>query len=551
MYRYDAYDEALVRQRVVDFRGQVRRRFDGDLDEDRFRPFRLMNGLYQEMHSYMLRVAIPYGTLSSAQLRKLAHVARTYDRGWGHFTTRQNIQFNWVTLADAPRILSELADVDMHAIQSSGNCVRNVTADHFAGAAADEVEDARVWAEIIRQWSTQHPEFLFLPRKFKIAVTGSESDRAATCVHDIGLRLRRGDRGETAFDVLVGGGQGRIPMLAATVRRSLPGRHLLSYLEAILRVYNRFGRRDNKYKARIKILVHDLGADAFAALVESEWEQIRDSALMLPPEEVTRIRAHFAPPPFAASSGGSAAYAEARLSDPSFAAWASTNVAPHKAAGYGIVTIPLLPDDGAPGDATDAEMDVVADLADRFSFGEVRVSHEQNLVLPHVELGDLHGLWRALREHGLAAASAGLATDLVACPGMDFCSLATARSIPVARQIARRFHEAGRLREIGELKIRISGCVNACGHHHVGHIGILGIEKGGEEYYQITVGGSAGSDASLGTVVGPAFAADKVADAVETLVGTYLAHRAASERFIDTFRRIGIEPFRRDLYATD
>jgi sulfite reductase (NADPH) hemoprotein beta-component len=551
MYRYDDFDRTLVNQRAAQFRGQVQRRFDGVLGEEEFRPLRLMNGFYQEMHAYMQRIAIPYGTLSSTQLRELARIARTYDRGYGHFTTRQNIQFNWLSLTDGPDILDALAAVELHAIQSSGSCIRNVTADHFAGAAADEVDDPRVWAEIVRQWSTLHPEFTFLPRKFKIAFSGSARDRAALAVHDIGLRLKRANDGGIGFEVVVGGGLGRTPLLAKTIRDFLPTRHLLSYLEAILRVYNRLGRRDNKYKARIKIMVHELGAETFTDMVEAEWAEIHDSALLLPDEEVARIRGHFAPPAFAALDPVDPVYERLRESDPAFSAWAATNVAPHKVPGYAIVTISLKVPGKAPGDATDAQMDGVADIAESYSFGEVRVSHEQNLVLPHVRLADLHAVWTALDRHGLATPNIGLATDVISCPGMDFCSLANARSIPIAQEITRRLDDLDRLHEIGEMKIKISGCINACGHHHIGHIGILGVDKRGEEFYQITLGGSADETPSIGTIIGPAFAADQVADAVETLIETHLALRADGELFIDTVRRVGLDPFKEKLYARD
>jgi len=549
MYCYDDFDKTLVDQRVRQFREQVGRRFDGLLGEDEFRPLRLMNGLYQELHAYMLRVAIPYGTLSSAQLRQLAHIAREYDRGYGHFTTRQNIQFNWVSLENSPEILEDLATVEMHAIQTSGSCIRNVTADHFAGAAAGEIEDPRVWAEIVRQWSTLHPEFLFLPRKFKIAVTGCDRDRAALAVHDIGLRIRRATGGETGFEVLVGGGMGRTPILAKTICDFLPARHLLSYIEAILRIYNQLGRRDNKYKARIKIMVRELGADTFADMVGSEWSRIRDSAPLLPEEEVARIRRNFAPPPFEALDPVSPECERLRESNTEFVAWATTNVAPHKAPGYAIVTASLKETGQVPGNATDRQMEVMADLAERYSFGEVRVSHEQNLVLPHVRIADLYVLWTTLGFDGLATPNVGLATDIIACPGMDFCSLANARSISIAQEITRRLDDLERLHEIGEMKIKISGCINACGHHHVGHIGILGIDKRGQEFYQITLGGSADDTPSIGSIIGPAFAADRVADAVETLIVTYLALRVDHEPFLDTVRRAGLDPFKEKLYA--
>jgi sulfite reductase (NADPH) hemoprotein beta-component len=548
MYRYDDYDRTLVDERVEQFRDQVQRRVAGELSDDEFKPLRLMNGLYLQLHAYMLRIAIPYGTLSSEQLRKLAHIARRYDKGYGHFTTRQNLQFNWIRLEDTPDILAELATVEMHAIQTSGNCIRNVTADHFAGVAADEIEDPRIYCEIIRQWSTFHPEFSFLPRKFKIAVTGAPHDRAAVKVHDIGLRMHRNEAGEIGFEVLVGGGQGRTPVIAKTIRPFLPKRHLLSYLEAILRIYNQLGRRDNLYKARIKILVDSVGADRFTQLVEEEWQQIRDGYLDLPTAEIERIRAHFAPPPYETLADDAEHAAQLRR-DPLFARWTRTNVTRHKRPGYAVVTLSLKPTGGVPGDATDAQMDAVADLADRYGFGEVRVSHEQNLVLPDVEQADLYELWQKLDSLGLATPNVGLAGDIIACPGLDYCALANARSIPVAQQISKQLGDLTRLLDIGELKIKISGCINACGHHHVGHIGILGVDKHGAEFYQITLGGSADEQASIGDIVGPSFGADKVVGAVETIIDTYLQVRQDKERFLDTYRRVGLKPFKEKLYA--
>lgn len=552
MYHYDPYDQALVDQRVAQFRDQVARRLSGALTEEEFKPLRLMNGLYLQLHAYMLRVAIPYGTLSAAQMRMLAHIARRYDRGYGHFTTRQNIQYNWPALADTPDILAELASVQMHAIQTSGNCIRNVTADHYAGAAADEIEDPRIWAEIMRQWSTLHPEFSFLPRKFKIAITGAPTDRAAVKVHDIGIMMKRDAGGEIGFEILVGGGQGRTPMIARTIRSFLPKRHLLTYLDAILRVYNRHGRRDNKYKARIKILVHDRGLDAFAREVEAEWQTIRHDSFDLPAAEAARIAAAFAPPPFEALHDDPEALVAARLSDPAFHRWARMNVAPHKQPGHAIATVSLKPEGGVPGDATAAQMDALADLADRFSFGEIRVTHEQNLVLPHVRQADLHPLFTALAGHGLDTPNLGLITDIIACPGLDYCALANARSIPVAQRISSRFADRARQERIGELKLKISGCINACGHHHVGHIGILGVDRQGEEYYQITLGGSADQEAAVGRIIGPAFAYDAVVEAVESLIDVYLDQRAgADERFLDTVARVGHGPFKARLYGKD
>jgi sulfite reductase (NADPH) hemoprotein beta-component len=549
MYRYDDFDQRLVDDRVAQFRDQVARRLAGALSEDEFKPLRLMNGLYLQLHAYMLRIAIPYGLLSARQLRALGHIARTYDRGVGHFTTRQNLQFNWIKLEEAPDILAELARVEMHAIQTSGNCIRNVTADHFAGVAADEIDDPRVYAEILRQWSTLHPEFSFLPRKFKIALTGSPNDRAAVKVHDIGLRMIRNAAGEPGFEVLVGGGQGRTPVIAKTIREFLPAEHLLSYLESILRIYNLEGRRDNIYKARIKILVDALGIETFRARVEADWEATRAEAIDLPAAEVARIRAQFAPPPYEKLADDPPQLTTRLASDLDFARWVRRNVAPHREPGYAIATLSLKPTGGVPGDATADQMDAIADLADAFSFGEIRVTHEQNLVLADVRQNELFALWQALRPLGLATPNLGLASDIIACPGLDYCSLANARSIPVAQAISTHFADLTRLLDIGELKIKISGCINACGHHHVGHIGILGVDKKGEEFYQVTLGGSGAEDASLGEIVGPAFAKDRVVDAVETIIDTYLGTRAQGERFLDTYRRIGMAPFKERLYA--
>ena len=551
MYRYDEFDQAVVDDRVAQFREQVNRRLSGELTEDQFKPLRLMNGVYLQLHAYMLRVAIPYGTLSANQLRKLADVARRYDKGYGHFTTRQNIQFNWPALEDIPDLLAELAQVEMHAIQTSGNCIRNVTADQYAGVAAGEVEDPRVFAEIIRQWSTLHPEFSFLPRKFKVAVTGCREDRAAVAVHDVGLRMTRDDDGQPGFEVLVGGGQGRTPVIAKTIREFLPKRHLLSYLEAVLRVYNQLGRRDNAFKARIKILVNSVGAAEFARLVEEEWQAMPEQEFDLPAGELERIQAYFAPPAYDDLPDDPPAYAAWRRHDPEFARWVQANVAAHKQPGYAIVNVSLKPAGGAPGDATAAEMEAVAELAERFALGEVRVTHEQNLTLPDVRQEDLYALWQDLRHRGLATANVGLISDIIACPGLDYCSLANARSIPVAQRIQERFADLDRQHDIGALKVKISGCINACGHHHVGHIGILGVDKKGEEFYQLTIGGSADENASLGEIVGKGFAYDEVVDAVETLVDAYLENRAQGEAFLDTYRRVGAEPFREKLYAAD
>ena len=554
MYRYDEFDRTMVLERVEQFRDQVDRRLAGTLSEEEFRPLRLMNGLYLQLHAYMLRVAVPYGTLSSGQLRKLATIARRYDKGYGHFTTRQNIQYNWPKLDDVPDLLADLAEVEMHAIQTSGNCIRNVTADQYAGVAADEIEDPRIYAEIIRQWSTLHPEFSFLPRKFKIALTGASHDRAAVRVHDIGLQIRRNPEGEVGFSVIVGGGLGRTPMVGKTIREFLPKSDLLSYLEAIMRVYNQLGRRDNKYKARVKILVHQVGAEKFAAMVEEEWRHLKDTELALPAEEVARIEAYFAPPPYEILSRGMAEreaglFEAKRLDDRAFASWVRTNVVAHKIRGYAIANISLKPESGVPGDATAEQMDAVADLAERYSFAEIRITHEQNLVLPNVRRRDLYAVWRGLDEHDLATANLGLISDIIACPGLDYCGLATARSIPVAQQISRRFADLKRQRDIGELKLKISGCINACGHHHVGHIGILGVEKKGVEFYQVTLGGSADENTTLGKLVGPAFSSETIVDAVETVVETYLGIRRDGETFSQTCGRVGIAPFKEKLYA--
>jgi len=544
MYRYDEFDAEFVRQRVAQFRDQVARRLGGELTEDEFKPLRLMNGVYLQLHAYMLRIAIPYGTLNSRQMRKLAHIARTYDRGTGHFTTRQNLQFNWPKLADIPDILGELATVDMHAIQTSGNCIRNVTADHFAGATAEEVADPRPYAEIIRQWSSLHPEFSFLPRKFKVAVTAASKDRAAIRVHDIGLELKRLAKGGLGFAVFVGGGQGRTPIIAKRIRDDLPEADLLSYLEAVLRIYNLHGRRDNKFKARIKILVHEIGAAAFSGQVEEEWQRIRDSALRLPEDEIGRIRAYFAPPAFEPQP--SKVYL--RPPERNFERWVTRNTHTHKQPGYAIVTISLKPIGGVPGDASAEQMDAIADLARQYSCDEVRVSHEQNLVLPHVRIEDLRRVYAGLQAVGLGEANAGLVTDIIACPGLDYCALANARSIPVAQRISARL--AARQEAIGDLKIKISGCINACGHHHVGHIGILGVEKRGEEHYQLLLGGSGAEDAALATITGPGFGPDGIVDAVAKVVDTYLSLRAsANETFLAAYGRLGPAPFREALYA--
>jgi len=551
MYRYDEFDAAFVAGRTAQFSDQVKRRLSGELTEDQFRPLRLMNGLYLQLHAYMLRVAVPYGTLSSRQMRKLAHIARTYDRGYGHFTTRQNIQFNWPKLKDVPAILEELASVEMHAIQTSGNCIRNVTTDQFAGAAADEIIDPRPVAEIIRQWSSLHPEFSYLPRKFKIAITGASHDRAAIRFHDIGLQAAVNGAGEIGWEVWVGGGLGRTPMVAKLINSFVPNEHLLAYLESIMRVYNRYGRRDNKFKARIKILVHEEGLETIKGQVEAEFAEVRGGVLTLPQQELDRIAAYFAPPAFAEQALTKIDVAYESILDPAYGRWLDNNINAHRQPGYASVTISLKPVGGAPGDATDAQMDVVADLAERYSFDELRVTHEQNLVLPHVALADLRTVYDTLVEAGLAEGNTGTIADMICCPGLDFCALANARSIPIAQEISKKFAEPARQKEIGELKIKISGCINACGHHHVGHIGILGVEKKGGELYQITLGGDATEQASVGKIIGPGFEAENVPDAIERLVDFYISQRvSAEESFIDAYRRLGEAPFKEALYGT-
>ncbi len=550
MYAYDEYDKQIVTERAGQFKDQVRRRVDGKLSEEQFVPLRLMNGLYKQRHAYMLRVAVPYGLLSSEQLRKLAHIAREYDRGYGHFTTRQNIQYNWPELGDVPKILEELAEVEMHAIQTSGNCVRNVTTDHLAGVAPDELEDPRPYCELLRQWSTFHPEFTYLPRKFKIAFTGAKNDRAAVIVHDIGVRLVEGDGGEVGFEIIVGGGLGRTPVLGATIREFLPKKHLLSYTEAILRVYNQFGDRDNKYKARIKILVKTLGVDEFSRRVEEEWSRIKNGALTLTDEEIERVKAHFTPHDYDESAvEGQKALEQKLENNLQFRAWHNCNTDDHRADGYRVVYLSLKTPDVPPGDATADQMDAIADLSDRYSFGELRVSHEQNLVFTDVEVGDLYELWQALDELELATPNIGKLTDMICCPGLDYCALANAASIPIAHQINERFDELEELYDLGDLKIKMSGCINACGHHHVGHIGILGIDKRGEDWYQIMLGGSAENDASLGRWLGPAIAKTDVADAVEDIVEVYLENRQGGEPFLQTVRRVGFDPFKERVYA--
>ncbi|MEQ8402718.1 MAG: nitrite/sulfite reductase [Roseitalea porphyridii] len=547
MYAYDDFDADFVRARVAEFREQVNRRIDGSLTEDEFKPLRLKNGLYLQLHAYMLRVAIPYGTLDSRQMRQLAMIAERWDKGYGHFTTRQNVQFNWPKLKDVPDILDALADVEMHAIQTSGNCIRNVTADHFAGAAADEIEDPRPTAELLRQWSTDHPEFQYLPRKFKIAITGSPNDRAVTKAHDIGLRMVRNAAGEPGYEVIVGGGLGRTPMIGKTVRDFLPKADLLPYLEAILRVYNLAGRRDNKYKARIKILVHETGTEEIRAMIEEAFAEQKALFQAPPTDLVARIEAAFAPPEF--DNTQSLAFDRAQADDPVFRSFVETNVTEHRNPAYGIVSVSLKPVGGTPGDATADQMRVLADLAERYGHDELRVSHEQNIILPHVRKADIPAVHAELKKVGLATANIGLISDIIACPGMDYCALATARSIPIAQEIATHFDALKLERDIGPMKIKISGCINACGHHHVGHIGILGLDKAGVENYQITLGGDGTESATIGERTGPGFAAEDLIPAIEAIVETYLDLRhTADETFLDAYRRLGARPFKDAIY---
>ncbi|VWX57591.1 nitrite/sulfite reductase [Sphingorhabdus sp. 109] len=544
MYQYDEYDQKMVDTRVEEFRDQVKRRLAGDLTEDQFKPLRLMNGLYLQLHAYMLRVAVPYGTLNSKQMRMLGHIARKYDRDYGHFTTRQNIQYNWIKLEDAPDILADLASVEMHAIQTSGNCIRNISSDQFAGATADEIADPRPWAEILRQWSSFHPEFSYLPRKFKFAVIASDTDRAAMRLHDIGIQLVHNEAGELGAKFFVGGGMGRTPMVAPEIRDFVPADELISYAEACLRVYNRYGRRDNKYKARIKILVHELGPEEYSRQVEEEFAHMKTLGLNPPVEELARISEFFQDPPFDKQASD-----DLDLSDPDFAVWVDQNNSAHKQPGYAIATISLKPRGGIPGDASSAQIDLMADLAEQYSFDELRVTHSQNIVLPHVKKSDLYAIWQKLDEAGLAPANLDLITDSIACPGLDYCSLANARSIPLAQKISKRFADLGRQRELGELKLKISGCINACGHHHAGHIGILGVDRKGTENYQLLLGGSGAEDASLAKITGPGFTEDGVIDAIETVTDLYLEQREEGERFIDTYRRVGMARFKEAIYG--
>ncbi len=543
MYKYDEYDHAMVDARVAEFSDQVRRRLAGEITEDQFKPLRLMNGLYLQLHAYMLRVAVPYGTLDSRQMRMLAHIARKYDRDYGHFTTRQNIQYNWIKLEDAPAILEDLASVEMHAIQTSGNCIRNISSDQWAGAAADELTDPRPWAELLRQWSSFHPEFSYLPRKFKIAVIAADEDRAAMRLHDIGIQIVEKD-GVHGAAFYVGGGMGRTPMIAPLIKDFVPLDDMLSYAEACLRVYNRYGRRDNIYKARIKILIHELGADEYRRQVEEEFVHVKSLGIDPPKAEFDRIAKQFAPPALDASAADAI-----DRSDPDFAVWVDQNVAAHKVPGHAIVNISLKPVGGIPGDASSAQIDLMADLAEQYSHDELRVTHAQNIVLPHVRKADLYAIWQALDAAGLATPNLDLISDIIACPGLDYCSLANARSIPVAQKIAARFSDLGRQQELGELKLKISGCINACGHHHAGHIGILGVDRKGTENYQLLLGGSGAEDVSLGTITGPGFDEDGIVDAIERVTDKYLSERTDGERFVDTYRRVGMAPFKEAIYG--
>ena len=551
MYIYDEYDQRIVEDRAKQFRDQVRRYLAGEFSEAEFLPLRLQNGLYVQRYAPMLRIAVPYGVLSAERLRKLAYITRRYDKGYAHITTRQNIQLNWPNLEEVPDILEELAQVQMHAIQTSGNCIRNTTTDQFAGVAADELIDPRPWCEIVRQWSTFHPEFAFLPRKFKIAINGAEQDRAAIGIHDIGLNAVRNEQGELGFQVLVGGGLGRTPMVGAEIREFLPWPHLLTYLEAILRVYNRYGRRDNKFKARIKILVKALTPAVFAEKVEAEWQNLKDGSATLTDSELQRVSKYFVPPQYETLDGDDADYLSKRETDKGFNNWAMRNVQPHKVPGYAAVTLSLKATSISPGDITAEQLDAAADLADSYSLGEIRSTHYQNLVLPYIKQSDLYELWLQCRELGFATPTIGLLTDIICCPGGDYCSLANAKSIPIAESIQRQFDNLDYLHDIGEMELNISGCMNACGHHHVGHIGILGVDKKGQEFYQVSLGGKSGRDAAIGKILGPSFAADQMPTVVQKLIDVYVENRTPEERFIDTFERIGMAPFKEQVYAAN
>ncbi len=550
MYRYDQYDHLIVKERVAQYRDQVRRRLSDELIEDEFRILRLQNGLYLQRHAYMLRIAVPYGLLASRQVRMFAHIARKYDRGYGHFTTRQNIQFNWIKLEESPDILAELATVEMHAIQTSGNCIRNTTSDELAGVAADEIVDPRPYAELIREWSTFHPEFAYLPRKFKIAISGSEQDRAATAVHDIGLHVIKNEAGEVGFRVLVGGGMGRTPILGSQIRDFLPWKHAMSYLEAILRVYNQYGRRDNIYKARIKILVKAIGPEEFARQVEAEWQDIKDGPSTLTEEELQRVANYFTEPAYETLPATDAEYERLKAEDKGFANWIKRNVKEHKVPGYAAAILSLKKTGVPPGDITADQLDFVADLSDRYSFSELRVTHEQNLVLADVKQSELYALWKEAKAHGLATPNIGLLTDIICCPGGDFCSLANAKSIPIAQAIAERFDNIDFQHDIGDIELNISGCINACGHHHVGNIGILGVDKDGAEWYQVSLGGAQGNTSSIGKIIGPSFSAHQMPTVIDRLLQVYVKQRIEDERFIDTVRRVGVTPFKDFVYAS-
>jgi len=550
MYRYDQYDHQIVKERVAQYADQVRRRLADELTEDEFRPLRLQNGLYYQRHAYMLRIAVPYGLLSSKQLRMFAHIAREHDRGYGHFTTRQNIQFNWIKLEETPEILAKLASVEMHAIQTSGNCVRNITSDQFAGVASDEIIDPRPYCEILRQWSTFHPEFAFLPRKFKVAINGAQEDRAAIMVHDIGLSVVKNEQGDIGFRVFVGGGMGRTPILGSEIRSFLPWQHMLSYIEAILRVYNQYGRRDNMYKARIKILVKAVGVEEFARQVEAEWADLKDGPSTLTEEELKRVAAYFTPPAYESLLPVDSKVEQLKVENKAFANWIKRNVKPHKVPGYVSVVLSLKKTGVPPGDATAEQMDFVADLADRYSFGELRVTHEQNLVLADVKQSSLIALWEEVKKQGLATPNIGLLTDMICCPGGDFCALANAKSIPIAQDIAERFDDLDFQHDIGNIELNISGCINSCGHHHVGHIGILGVDKDGSEWYQVSIGGAQGNQSSIGKIIGPSFSAPQMPEVINRILQVYVRERIEDERFIDTARRIGITPFKDFVYAT-
>lgn len=547
MYRYDQFDHLIVRERIAQYRDQVRRRLGDELTEAEFLPLRLQNGLYMQRHAYMLRIAVPYGLLSSKQMRMFAHIARTYDRGYGHFTTRQNIQFNWIELEQTPDILTDLASVEMHAIQTSGNCIRNITSDEFAGVASDEIIDPRPFAEILRQWSTFHPEFIALPRKFKVAINGAVEDRAAIAVHDIGLTVVRNEAGEIGFKFMAGGGMGRTPILGSVIREFLPWQHLLTYTEAVMRVYNQYGRRDNKYKARIKILLKALGVEEFTRQVEAEWVDLKDGAETLTEEELARVTAYFQPPAY-----NTLVDIDPREAHPekAFANWLSRNVQPHKVPGYAAVILSLKKTGVPPGDATAAQMDFVADMADKYSFGELRVTHEQNLVLADVEQGRLYDLWLEIKAKGLATPNIGLLTDIICCPGGDFCSLANAKSLPIAAAIAERFDNLDFQHDIGDIELNISGCINACGHHHVGSIGILGVDKDGSEFYQVSIGGAQGNAPAIGKIIGPSFSSQQMPEVIDRLLQVYVRERHEDERFAETAQRLGIAPFKEFVYAT-